>query len=399
MKEEERDLLDDLFRQKLRQLEADTGPEDWDAILARLPGGKKVSLQRQWRYWAAACIAVLLGAGGVYVFRPHEEGKHILAAGPVHSAPEQSETGQPVLEPGEPAVLIRTEQTPRRQAVPLGGEIIAEEVLPSAERIYQEELRAKEPLRAQAGRVLSVGRTPLIAEVAPVQTGRKTVSSRKWSFGTGIGGLTQGSGGVVNTYVLRSSHYLEDEELLSLNAASDQNQGKVPKTNIRHKTPATFGFSASRYLGNRFSLQTGLVYTLLISDWETQATAYNTKTRQTLHFAGIPLSLSYQIAGWNRFQVYASAGGQVDVNVAGRLRVRKYSDNLQTGVSYANERMKELLWSVNARAGVSYPLIPYISLFGELGVVHYFNNGSEVETIYSGKSLNISPQIGLRLSF
>jgi hypothetical protein len=227
---------------------------------------------------------------------------------------------------------------------------------------------------------------------------RKALPLRKWSFGTGMG-FTQSSGEVVNTYVLRSSNYIEDEELLSLNAASDQNLGKMPRTNIQHKTPISFGFSASRYLNNRFSLQTGLVYSLLISNWETQATAYNNKTKQTLHFIGIPLSLSYKIAEWNRFRIYASVGMQADMNIAGRLQVKKYSNNLQIGVTHINQRMKEWQWSVNARAGISYPLIPYVSVFGEAGAAYYFDNGSSIETIYSDKAFNISPQIGLRLSF
>jgi hypothetical protein len=249
-------------------------------------------------------------------------------------------------------------------------------------------------------------------ETSPVESGEEkaaesesippespTASPRKWGFGMGLGGLTQNSGEVVNTYVLRSSNYMEDEELLALNAAPDQNLGKSPRTNIKHKTPISFGLSVSRRLSNRFSLQTGLVYSFLISDWETQATAYNTKTRQALHFVGIPLSLSYKIAEWNRFQVYASAGAMGEVNVAGKLRVKRFSNSLETDVSYINQRMKEWQWSVNARAGISYPLIPHIHAFAEIGGAYYFDNGSDMETIYSDKPFNMNPQVGFRLSF
>jgi hypothetical protein len=399
MKNKERDLLDDLFRQKLQHLEAETTPEDWEAILMQLPGRKVILRGRQRWYWvAAACVALLTGSGGIYLSLHHEDERIAIAdktaeppaTGAAHGFPSEPQEETPPVAPGKSPVhpaIVRPEEMPPQPVYP------AETIRP------KDIITAKKPASPDNNKIQTVNSQMLIADAAPLrQTERKTSALRKWGFGTGMG-FTQSSGEVVNTYVLRSSNYLADEELLSLNAASDQNQGKMPKTNIKHKTPVAFGFSASRYLNDRFSLQTGLVYSLLISDWETQATAYNNKTRQTLHFIGIPLSLSYKIAEWNRFRVYASAGMQVDMNVAGRLQVKRYSDNLQTGVTYINQRMKEWQWSANARAGISYPLIPYISIFGEIGAAYYFDNGSDIETIYSDKALNISPQIGLRLSF
>lgn len=190
---------------------------------------------------------------------------------------------------------------------------------------------------------------------------------------------------------------MEDTKLLALNAVADD--GKAPKTNIKHKTPVSFGISASRQLNDRFSLQTGLTYSMLTSDWETQAEIYNNKTRQRLHFIGIPLSVSYKIAEWNRFRLYASAGGQTEVNVAGKERVKSYFENQQTGVNSRNVRMKEWQWSVNARVGVSYPIVRFVSAFAEVGAVYYFDNGSNMETIYSDKEFNVNPQFGIRFGF
>ena len=398
MKDKDRDLLDDLFRQKLQHIEADTAPEDWEAIARQLPEAKVIPSGWRRRYWAAAaCVALLLGGGGIYLSLQHDGQSNAPSTigqtytpGQETLIPQEPLVETPVATPAEPSGAVAAKETLRQPAAtPLSGEkLIAKEGGVSPDTILPKDIIMQKP----AGNLL------LIADAAPVQTAaKKTSSLRKWGFGTGMG-FTQSSGEVVNTYVLRSNNYLEDEELLSLNAASDQNLGKLPKTNIKHKLPVSFGFSASRYLNERFSLQSGLVYSLLISDWEIQA-PYSNKTRQTLHFVGIPLSLSYKIAEWNRFLVYASAGAQADVNVAGQLRVKRYSNNLQTGVAYINQRMKEWQWSANARAGISYPLIPYISVFGEVGTAYYFDNGSYIETIYSDKVFTVSPQIGFRLSF
>ncbi len=158
------------------------------------------------------------------------------------------------------------------------------------------------------------------------------------------------------------------------------------------------GISISRYLNNRFSLQTGLTYSYLRSEWSTNNT-YHIENDQRLHFIGIPLSLTYKIAEWNRFMFYASAGGMAEVNVAGKRRMKLFSDEVEIAKQSEHIRMKEWLWSVNARAGVSYPIIRFVSAFAEVGASYYFDNGSEIETIHSEKPFNMSLQLGFRFGF
>ncbi|MDR1645207.1 MAG: PorT family protein [Tannerellaceae bacterium] len=394
MMNKERDIWDDSLRLKLQDIEEDTAPGDWESIARRLPQGKIVTLRRR-MYWAAAVLAVLLSGGGSIYLSLLTDTDTII-----------SQVGRPDVPVAAPVVPVDAPGAPPLLAM-VHKEMTAQptlEIIPDAPTTG-EAIGSEENVLLPADQQISADVTTMPADVIAMPAGVATipaespiVSRQKWGFGMGLGGLTQNSGEVVNTYVLRSSNYIEDEELLALNAASDQNQGKLPRTNVKHKTPISFGLSASRTLNNRFSIQTGLVYSLLVSDWETQG-AYNNKTRQTLHFVGVPLSLSYKIAEWNRFHVYASAGAMGEINVVGRLKVKRFSNSLQTGVSYGNQRMKEWQWSVNARAGVSYPLIPYISAFAEIGAAYYFDNRSDVETIYSDKPLNVNPQIGFRLSF
>jgi hypothetical protein len=390
-------------------MEADAAPEDWEAIAARLPGSRTVPFRRRRiYYWAAAVLATLIAGGGSVYLTLQTRTDFTDTNTPdtpaiVQDVLPERDTAETPAEPPAPAEslpLLIAGAVPklRQPALPPATGAAQTAANPAGAAIklpnpaWPETGKPRKPLP-------STEHLRLIASAAPLQTASTRKPSRKWGFGMGLGGLTQSSGEVVNTYVLKSSTYLEDEELLALNAAPDQNLGKPPRTNIKHRTPVSFGFSVSRALNTRFSLHTGLVYSLLISDWEPQPSAYNKKTRQTLHFAGIPLSLSYRIAEWNRFQVYASSGALAEVNVAGRLRTRYFFNDLQTGADSENQRMKEWQWSVNARAGVSYPLIPYIQAFAEIGAAYYFDSGSKIETIYSDKAFNISPQIGLRLSF
>ena len=62
-------------------------------------------------------------------------------------------------------------------------------------------------------------------------------------------------------------------------------------------------------------------------------------------------------------------------------------------------RMKEWLWSVNGKVGVSYPIIRFVSAFGEVSANYYFDNGSTIETIHSEKPFTIGFNMGFRLGF
>jgi hypothetical protein len=400
------DECGDFFRRKLQDLEVETSPDDWDAIVNRLPQRRIVVLSRRLTYWVAAVIAVLFIVGGSLYLSLNTDPDTMITKQVVPDVRQEVLLAPPIIMPVMPEttnsqsfLAVANKQTVRQSIadIPVMPKTESTEIIHDVAIAEEDTVETGGDLQEEIPAVESIIQP--VATIPPTNTKNRTDATRKWGFGMGMGGLTQNSGKVVNTYVLRGSNNLEDEELLAINAVSDQNLGKQPKTNIKHKTPISFGLSISRTLNNRFSLQTGLVYSLLVSDWETQATAYNSKTRQTLHFAGVPLYLSYKIAEWNRFQIYASTGMQVQLNVAGGLTVRRFSDELPISKSHINQRMKELQWSASAHAGVSYPLIPYISAFAEIGAAYYFNNGSEMKTIYSDKAFNINPQIGLRLNF
>ncbi|MDR1981319.1 MAG: PorT family protein [Tannerellaceae bacterium] len=407
MKDKERDIVDELLRSKLLDHEADTVPEDWQEIAARLDGRKKASRIR-WQYGAAAAVvSLLMIMGGIYLSEHDPEAPIITEeVKPI----ERSEEIQRI-EPVEPVVNSRPliaaltpEPTAKRVgegtgAIPraiLSGdpEPVVQE--PEEARIEEEKedvAKIEEPVDGETAEEEDI----VIPEsrVTEAEKGQQA-PRRKWNFGMGGGGLTSGSDNVVNTLTLRNT-MIVDQDLILYNAIADQE--KDVKTNIKHKTPISFGLSVSRYLTDRFSLQTGLTYSMVTSYWEGEATVHR-ETRQRLHFIGIPLSLSYKAFEWKRLQVYAAAGIAAQMNVAGQLKISSFIDR-DGGpyIEYTSTRMKELQWSANIRAGVSYPVIRYVSVFAEIGGAYYFKNHSDIQTIYSEKPLNISPQVGIRLGF
>ena len=235
----------------------------------------------------------------------------------------------------------------------------------------------------------------LFADAAPVKTEEKKVRAKRWSFGMGGGSVSAGTSNSLNAYALKNT-LMTDQELLQLNSPYFNSQS--PKTNIRHKTPVSIGLGVSYSINDRFSLQSGLNYTFLSSEWETGA-IYHGETKQKLHFIGIPLSLSYKIAEWKRIQFYAAAGAMTEINVAGKLNAKIFVENNEIRHEKKHIRMKEWMWSVNARAGASYPLLRFLSVYAEVGAGYYFDNGSDIETIRSEKPFNVNLQAGFRFGF
>ncbi len=403
---EKRDKWDEAIQAKLFDHEVEPMPEDWEAIASRLPEERPVTWPFAFRYWSAAAAAVLaLVLGGLYLFDQDPE--------TVRLAEEMSqiETDRSIIPtPATPAPSIAAPATRAvnawvAQATPTRS--FRAHAQQPIERITDKEsaaeIAAVEPSHREDAQREEEVITESVASQQPrtkatdtTQPTHQPAKQRKWSFGMGAGNLSVGTSQLVPHYVTNSAA-LRSESLMSMNTWG-ATQEASPKTDIQHHTPINFGISVSRQLSNRFYLQTGLNYSYLRSEWATNGT-YHIETDQRLHFLGLPLSIAYRIAEWNRFLFYASAGGMAEVNVAGKRQSQLFSDEISIVKQTEHIRMKEWLWSVNGKVGVSYPIVRFVSAFGEVSANYYFDNGSTIETIHSEKPFTIGFNMGFRLGF
>lgn len=403
---EKRDKWDEAIQAKLFDHEVEHMPEDWEAIASRLPEERPVTWPFAFRYWSAAAAAVLaLVLGGLYLFDQDPE--------TVRLAEEMSqiETDRSIIPtPATPAPSIAAPATRAvnawvAQATPTRS--FRAHAQQPIERITDKEsaaeIAAVEPSHREDAQREEEVITESVASQQPrtkatdtTQPTHQPAKQRKWSFGMGAGNLSVGTSQLVPHYVTNSAA-LRSESLMSMNTWG-ATQEASPKTDILHHTPINFGVSVSRQLSNRFYLQTGLNYSYLRSEWATNGT-YHIETDQRLHFLGLPLSIAYRIAEWNRFLFYASAGGMAEVNVAGKRQSQLFSDEISIVKQTEHIRMKEWLWSVNGKVGVSYPIVRFVSAFGEVSANYYFDNGSTIETIHSEKPFTIGFNMGFRLGF
>ena len=98
---------------------------------------------------------------------------------------------------------------------------------------------------------------------------------------------------------------------LAMNSVSDNsmaytqvlfhNRDQVTETRVHHRMPVTVGATLSYSFSDRWSVETGLTYTLLSSELHTGTQSY-IEEEQKLHYVGIPLKVSEE--RWkNVFQV------------------------------------------------------------------------------------------------
>ena len=427
---EEEKIWEELVRSKLYDFEVDTDPKEWDALSEKLGGGKIVrfSFYRKLTFTAsAAAVIALLIVGGIYLFSERDSVSDPLAV--VEKSFQQdsgkdAEAAENVTVPDEIPVDNIVEKTVEELLAFTGKQEKKDVVtLPETKEeppvtlelsLVDDSEQMQKPDIALAAQPeedrvpeMYLSEQPHLAAIAP-ETKR-----RRWSFGVGGGGyaISSTTGGISVTPtsgVLGEEEYMHDGNTITLRNGTQtatlfdpidglDNNGWLGK--VKHQLPISAGLGVGYHLTDRWSLQSGIVYTLLRSKGKYMDAAGNVGERkQNLHFIGIPLSASFKIAEWKRINFYAMAGGMGEWNFAGKQKEIIIVENLET-IESESLRMKELLWSVHTRAGAVYPVWKFVNIYAETGVSYYFDNKSAIKTVRSDKPFNISLQAGIRLGF
>lgn len=178
------------------------------------------------------------------------------------------------------------------------------------------------------------------------------------------------------------------------------NQPEV-ETKYSHKLPVKFGISFRYGFNKRLGIESGLTYTLLNSTFTTAAGTANGNTtgKQTLHYIGIPLNVTYNIIGTRLFNVYASAGGAMEKAVGGYFETTGHVDGKRSETNRNSLKPKELQWSLNASAGAQFNVMNQLGLFVEPGISYRIPSGSHVRSIYTDKKLDFNIGFGIRFNF
>lgn len=174
------------------------------------------------------------------------------------------------------------------------------------------------------------------------------------------------------------------------------NHGKIVEQQ-HHDAPITIGLSANKKLNERWSIETGLQYTYLKSDFST-GDEYRIQETQKIHYLGLPLRVSYRWGSFRKFSFYSTAGVQVDIPLKGKLSTSHITDSIPMHIG-SHSLSVPLQWSVNGSAGVQYHLTPHISFYIEPTINYYIPDGSGLRTIRKEHPVTFTVPVGLRFSW
>ncbi len=169
-------------------------------------------------------------------------------------------------------------------------------------------------------------------------------------------------------------------------------------TDVKHEQPIILELSLRYNLSDRWSLASGLTYSMLSSKLRSESMDYFQADTQTLHYLGVPLNVGYTFWHNSKISSYILAGGLVEKNIAGKLTTNYSINNKLDFTKKESITSKQLQWSVNSAIGIEYHISNFLGIYAEPGMVYYFNNGSNLETIYKDRPMNFNLRLGFRFN-
>jgi len=402
-----------LIQEKLKDHETEVPVGLWESIEKELPRKKVFSLPVFIRY-AAACIIVAVCSVTAYLFL--EQSDKIQIVQNRHSAiPQQQppKTEEPNIQeakvslPHKPLITQSKTTTEKEKNVQkeLSENVVINEFITQQPNNQGKEEKlsktfpsvVKKANNEQKRHPDNISEEEYNRKLKEFeQAGQKEVltetnfnSQKRNGFSLGLlaANALPGSKNINNQPLTRSSSIMGDE--LSLFSTPEP-------LKFTHKTPISVGLTIEKHLGKHWGVESGIVYTLLRSDYKTQSLSQEGK--QELHYIGIPLQAIYRFARAGNFSFYAAAGPKIDFNVSGRR-----TETARNGIASSNGtediRDKKPQWSLQLRAGAAYAFIPQLELYAEPSMAYYINNKSDIPDLWKDKPLNFIFQVGLRTNF
>ena len=202
-------------------------------------------------------------------------------------------------------------------------------------------------------------------------------------------------------YLVRNNALMDSVERakmswIALNNATEGNASLGEKAH--HYRPQTFSLSLNKQLSSHWTFGTGLTYTRIKSDFESEFHGATLLKTQKIDYVGIPLRLTYRIWSKGRFNAYTTGGVTFEMPVHSSLD-KKYIITSDSSYTLKGDIKPRYQWSVNLGIGVQYRLFKPFSLYLEPNMFYYFGNGSGLETYRTEHPFIITVPFGLRLTW
>lgn len=158
--------------------------------------------------------------------------------------------------------------------------------------------------------------------------------------------------------------------------------GEREEVNYRHLPPISFGVSVGINLSKRFTIITGLDYSLYISHKDISSLKGVRNEMQQIHYLGLPIRCDYTIYSNKSFKWYAGGGFEVEKCVSASSGTTSFKE-------------KNFLWSAVATTGIEYNITKNISLYCE-PYCSYLLSETNLFSYRTENPVTISAKLGLR---
>ena len=209
------------------------------------------------------------------------------------------------------------------------------------------------------------------------------------------------NGGIIVGFSNYSSNYIPTRSFYNINGdymVKINNLMYPMVVDTHHRQPVKVGLSLRYHFNDRWSLQAGVDYSYHSSDLVLQIENVQIQSEQKLHFVGVPVALSYTLWSPGRFNIYVSGGGEIEKVVKGSQSTMSMASNMADKKERQDVEEKPWQISIGGSAGVQFSITKLLSIYAEPGVAYYFDNKSNLPTIYQERPLNFNINMGLRIN-
>ena len=179
-----------------------------------------------------------------------------------------------------------------------------------------------------------------------------------------------------NTNELYASPNFYDRTLSAANTNYTSIMATNDFTKKTYNDPLSFGLTVRKQLNKTLSLESGLVYTYLLSTFENSG-VQRSEAKLHLHYIGIPVNLITELWENSKWEVYLSTGFMAEKGIQS-LYVQSQYFGTEVVTTTAKTNINGIQWSINGGVGVTYKIKRQLGVYFEPKFSRYFDNNQPV---------------------
>lgn len=175
-------------------------------------------------------------------------------------------------------------------------------------------------------------------------------------------------------------------------------RNRESSTEARHRQLLRVQLGVTYPLSKRWSIGSGVSYSLLQSEYATVSGETRTQTTRQLHYLGVPLTAQFKAFEFKRLSILAEAGPMFEAAVGSKVWTQSYVGDMLASRQLEYPLVKDFRWSLNAGLSVQCQLFRHGAIFVQPGISWHFAGNGNVESVYSLQPLSFDFSFGFRFT-